>query len=82
MKNIKLIEIRNKIGLTQVQVAKKAGISEVSYQRIEYGTQKPNVDTAIMIAETLGITSFKLFKELFGAATPNNTKEPDGNQAK
>ena len=82
MKNIKLIETRNKIGLTQVQVAKRAGISEVSYQRIEYGTQKPNVDTAIMIAETLGITSFKTFKELFGVAAPDNAKEPDGNQAK
>lgn len=81
MKNIDLVKARNKTGLTQVQVAKKAGIAEVSYQRIEYGTQRPTVDTAILIADALGVKSYKEFKALFGAATPDNTKEPDGNPA-
>ena len=61
MKNIKLIERRNKAGLTQVEVAKKVGISEVSYQRIEYGTQRPSLDTAILIARTVKSTVEKLF---------------------
>ena len=81
MKNIDLVKARNKTGLTQVQVAKKAGIAEVSYQRIEYGTQRPTVDTAILIADALGVKAYKEFKALFGAATPDNTKEPDGNPA-
>jgi DNA-binding XRE family transcriptional regulator len=61
MKNIKLIEVRKKRRLTQVEVAKKVGISEVSYQRIEYGTQRPSLDTAILIARSVKSTVEKLF---------------------
>lgn len=81
MKNISLVETRKKVGLTQVEVAKKARITEVSYQRIEYGTQRPSLDTAILIADALGVKSYKTFKKLFSAATLDNTKEPEGNQA-
>jgi len=61
MKNTKLIEARKKQGLTQVEVAEKAKISEVSYQRIEYGTQRPSLDTAILIARAVKSTVEKLF---------------------
>lgn len=61
--------------MTQAKTAKAVGISVTSYQRIEYGTQRPNLDTAIRIARTLSTT----VEILFGAATPDNTKEPDGN---
>lgn len=61
MKNIKLVEAREKCHLTQVEVAKKVGISEVSYQRIEYGTQRPSLDTAILIARSVKSTVEKLF---------------------
>lgn len=77
MKNIKLVEARKKCRLTQKEVAEKAGISEVSYQRIEYGTQRPSLDTAILIARAVNCT----VEDLFGAATPDNTKPPDGNRA-
>ncbi len=80
MKNTVLKDTREKCGLTQVQIAGKAAISEVSYQRIERGAQEPGVQTAILIADTLGVKSYKQFKDLFGAATPENTKEPDGNR--
>lgn len=63
MKNTKLKNAREKSGLTQVQVAEKAGISEISYQRIEYGTQRPTVDTAILIAEAVNSTVEELFKK-------------------
>ena len=63
MKNTKLKDAREKSGLTQVQVAEKAGISEISYQRIEYGTQRPTVETAILIAEALNSTVEELFKK-------------------
>lgn len=81
MKNIKLIERRNKAGLTQVEIAEKVGITPICYQRYESGERIPRADTAILIADTLGVKSYKKFKELFGAATPDNTEEPDGNPA-
>ena len=54
-------KLRNKMGLTQVEVAKKSNITEVSYQRIEYGTQKPSLVTAQLIAKALDSTVEKLF---------------------
>lgn len=65
MKNIKLIERRNKTGLTQVEVAEKAGIHERVYQNYEAG-RIPKADIAIRIADALGIKSYKDFKEIFG----------------
>ena len=57
MKNIKLIEARNKIGLTQVEVAEKANITERAYQNYEAGR--------IRIADALRVKSYRDFKDLF-----------------
>lgn len=65
MKNIKLIERRNKAGLTQVEVAAKAGIQERAYQNYEAG-RTPKADIAIRIADAIGVKSYKEFKEIFG----------------
>ena len=65
MKNIKLIERRNKAGLTQVEVAAKAGIQERAYQNYEAG-RTPEADIAIRIADAIGVKSYKEFKEIFG----------------
>lgn len=64
MKNIKLIEARNKTGLTQVEVAEKANITERAYQNYEAG-RKPRSDVAIRIADVLGVKSYRGFKDLF-----------------
>lgn len=61
MKNHELKNTRESVGLTQVQVAEKAQITEISYQRIEYGTQLPSLRTAQLIARSLGTTVEKLF---------------------
>lgn len=61
MPNKKLKKAREKAGLTQVQVANKAGISEVSYQRIERGVQDPKTTTAKRIAKTVNSTVDELF---------------------
>lgn len=61
MKETKLKTTRETEGLTQVQVAEKAKISEISYQRIEYGNQLPNVKTAKLIAKALNSTVEELF---------------------
>lgn len=54
-----LKKIRKEKGLTQVQVAKKAGITERNYQRIESGEQQPKVMTAMLIAQSLNIENIK-----------------------
>ena len=62
VKNIRLIEKRKNSGLTQVQVAKQIGVSEVCYQCYESGKRTPRVDTAIKVADALGV---KDLRELF-----------------
>lgn len=61
MHNTKLKVKRQKTGLTQVEVAKQAKITETSYQRIEYGTQRPSLKTAMLIAKVLNSTVEELF---------------------
>lgn len=70
---------REQSGKTQAQVAKEAGVSEVSYQLYEYDKREPGVRTAIRIADALGV---KDLRKLFGAATPNIEERPGGNRAK
>ncbi len=69
---------RERSGKTQAQVANEVGVSELSYQRYEYDKREPGVRTAIRIAKALNST----VESLFGAATPDIEKEPDGNPAK
>ena len=64
MKNLKLIKARKKAGLTQIEVATKAKISEISYQRIEYGTQRTSIDTAFLIADAVNSTVEELFSQV------------------
>ena len=56
-----LKKAREKAGLTQVEVADKAKITEVCYQRYEYGGRIPRADTAILIAGALNSTVEELF---------------------
>lgn len=59
--NTKLKTTRQKQGLTQVQVAEKANITERQYQRYENGERMPKANTAILIAKTLNSTVEELF---------------------
>ena len=76
--NMQLRAARKASGKTQAQVAKESQISENQYQNIEYNKSEPSVRTAIRIAKALNST----VESLFGAATPDIQKEPDGNPAK
>ena len=64
MRNIKLKKAREKMGLTQVEVARKAKISPLSYQRYEYGERIPNASTAILIAKAVNSSVEALFTEI------------------
>ena len=55
MKNQKLSNARCQKGLTQVELAHRANLTVRGYQNFEHGVQSPNIETAICIANTLGI---------------------------
>ncbi len=61
MKNTKLIESRIKAGLTQVEVAKKANITERAYQNYELGMRIPKADVAVRIARAVKSTVEELY---------------------
>lgn len=66
---------------TQAQIAKETKMTVQQYQNYEYGKRKPSAETALKLAEALNIKSLKKFKAIFGAATPEIQKQPDGNPA-
>lgn len=76
--NMALRAAREASGKTQSQVAELAEIAERMYQDYEYDKREPGVRTAIRIAQALDTT----VEQLFGAATPDNTKRPNGNPVK
>lgn len=52
----KLLEIRKKRGLTQVELAEMAGLADRTYADIERGSANMRVETALRISEALQIT--------------------------
>ena len=55
----KLKECRTRKGLTQHDVALRIGVSTPSYQFYESGERIPDVQTAIRIAQVLGVCDLK-----------------------
>lgn len=53
--------VRERLGLTQAQIAEKAQITVMSYSRYETGKRDPRIQTAIRIAHALGVTVEELF---------------------
>ena len=51
-----LRRIRKEQGLTQVQLAQKAGVCKNTVYHIERVTNKPGVDAVWLLAEALGVT--------------------------
>lgn len=52
----KLLNFRKKKGLTQAEVAEKAGLADRTYADIERGTTNMRVDTLLRICTVLDIT--------------------------
>ena len=73
MKNNNLIYARKKQGLTQVEVAKKVGISVLAYQRYEYEMRIPKADVAIRIADVFSVGTYKDFKKIFSPEQEKNS---------
>lgn len=65
-----LNRIRRKAGLTQAQLAERAGVSRALVSAIESGRHLPRVDAALAIARTLGVSGEFLF-------SPSKTRAVD-----
>lgn len=80
--NTSLINTRRNKGLTQVQVAEKASISEVAYQRYESGERTPNVYIGQRIAKALNTKVERIFPLSDDApnSQENNNTKPEKRQ--
>lgn len=58
-----LKEKREKAGLTQLEVAEKAGISIRAYKLYEAGERIPRADIAILIADAVGSNVKEIFSK-------------------
>ncbi len=52
----RLKELRKKMGVTQKQVADALKITEVSYQRYEYGSVRPRLEMLIALADFFDVS--------------------------
>ena len=60
---IRIKEIRERVGMTQLDLSKKSGISQEHICRIENGKFTPNVKTADKLAGAMGVTLMDILKE-------------------
>lgn len=67
-----LIKERNKLNLTQKQVAEKLGISEVYVRKIEKGLRNPGRETMLKFEKFYSVSDRQLFPDLFFIS--NDTK--------
>ena len=58
--NIK--ERREQLGISQKELAEKADISQSFLCDIEQGRSRPSIDTAVKLADALGISDIKFFE--------------------
>ena len=70
----KLYEIRKKLGMTQIDVATAAGLSERTYADIERGTVNMRIETILKICKVLNITPNEILTE---ADTSSNIKQSE-----
>lgn len=63
-----LREARERLGISQFEVAKRADISLTNYSNIELGKQVPSLTTAFAIAGVLGHQVEDLWPELVSEA--------------
>lgn len=76
-----LKKIREEKGLTQVEIAIQANITERSYQRYETGERVPNAYTAQLIANVLNVENIREIFPLPQRQLWEVNDQPDGNRA-
>lgn len=75
---VALREARLRAGLTQAELARRAGLSRCAYTNIEKGRKYPSLVTALRIADALGERVEELFgDELSGELVKAGARTPD-----
>lgn len=69
---------RERRNWTQDYVAEHIGITAESVSMLEAGKRRPSYDVLVKLEDLFHMNH----RKLFNAATSDNTKEADGNQAK
>lgn len=54
-------ERRNELGITQVELARRTGISQSTISEIESGSHQTSLENALLIADVLNTTVDRLF---------------------
>ena len=62
-KNIKMMETRKQLGLSQQELADKLGVSRQTINAIEKGDYNPTIRLCVGICRALGLTLNDLFWE-------------------
>ncbi len=57
---VKLRQVRQRLFVTQAELATRTGIAEATLSRIENGLQQPRISTVRKIADALGVAPEKL----------------------
>lgn len=52
----RLRELRSKAGVTQKELAERAGLSELGVRQLEIGRREPSFETVLKIAQGLGVS--------------------------
>lgn len=60
----KIQALRKKSGLSQAELAKRAGISEISIRKYESGERCPKIETMSKIAEALQVPLYDLYDDI------------------
>ena len=66
--NLRLISARAEAGLSQVELARKAEVSEMTIWAMEHETHKHHMATKMLVCKALG----KRYEELFGGDNNEN----------
>ena len=65
---------RKLMGLTQKEVAERAGISLPFYGHIERGTRKASLETTVDIANALGVSTDMLLQDSTAGGTTDSSR--------
>lgn len=65
---VRLRQVRERLFVTQAELAARTGIAEATLSRIENGLQRPRISTVRKIAEALGVRPEELVDWEAGAS--------------
>jgi transcriptional regulator with XRE-family HTH domain len=66
----RLRELRTEVGLTQVQLAEKAGVKRDAVARWERGNREPSWSNVVALADALGVSTEAFRQEPVSAPEP------------